>query len=268
MYDLIPFLVIGGAVAGIIFILSRRWNDIVSFSPKDEESSGDKAIKKQLVERRMDRIIKEKKERIGKNLRPVVSKISGMLGSWHNSIQDLYHRENARKGFSETSVPARGIDRGWAHVEEGRLAEAEGEFIAVLSKEPKNISAYEGLSRVYLGQRDLEKAKETLIYILKVLALSSGDPNRTQTDIDVAKYHFLLGDIFFEERDWTLAAKHFEKAYFYDSKNPKYIDRMIEMGIIGLDITKARDYLLKLKLANPENQKIRELEERIDNIRK
>ena len=58
---------------------------------------------------------------------------------------------------------------------------------------------------------------------------------------------------------------YLKEAVTIESGNPKYLDRLIELSIILKDKNLAETSLSKLKEINPENKKINEYKDKIEN---
>lgn len=126
----------------------------------------------------------------------------------------------------------------------------ERKYLEVLSLDPKNIDAYEGLGRLYFKQKDFEHAKEIFEHILRL------GTNKLDHFLDLAE-------------SWQALEKYREakgvliNALKKEPRNPKVIDRLIEIAILLKDRITAKNYLQQLKDVNPENKKIKEFAERI-----
>ncbi len=279
IYDIIPFIIIAGSLAGIIIIVVRKLPQAAAVDISAMQKEKDSAAKRQIIQRRLQRLMDEKKTKVGQFLRPFFRKFSDWASQIYSrlkyrlqEVEKTYieKRQISRKaGAKNENAVLNELKLGWADLEAGQLEQAEQRFVGVLRADAKNLEAYEGLSCVYIQWKDYKKAKETLLYLLKLINVASAvDGEFSVSDSDYAKYHFWLGTVCEEEGEQILALEYLQKAHEYDSNNPKYIDRLISAAIIQKDIALAHKYLQKLKDVNPDNAKIAELKERILSIRK
>ena len=263
IYDIVSFSVILLCLIGIIVIVVRRFPQIANIDIDTIQEEKDSAVKKELVRKRLERVLTEKKENLKRVATPLGKKVSGGVFGVYKKLQktyeDLEAEEKISAGDDSRSDTEKNIDKAWRYFNTENLEEAENLFIKVLEEEPQNTSAYEGLANVYIETRENEKAKETLIYLLKL----AGNLEDKSNDAEKARYHHLLGNVFEKEEDYVLAKEHYLSAHQKEPNNPKYLDILVKISIIQKDVSTAREYLLKLKEVNPDNKKIEELQEKI-----
>ena len=60
--------------------------------------------------------------------------------------------------------------------------------------------------------------------------------------------------------------RNFARAVQLEPGNPKYLDQLLEMSIIAGDSELARETYDRLRLANPDNQKLAEFKQRVEEI--
>ncbi len=123
--------------------------------------------------------------------------------------------------------------------------ELEQKYLEILSLDPKNIEAYEGLGEYYLNVGNYEYAKEIYMYLVKL------DPRKIDYYLDLYLCFEKLDDL-------EGGFKILEKAYKIEPKNPKIIDKLINVSIIRNDKPIAKKYLIELEEVNPDNAKISE----------
>lgn len=131
---------------------------------------------------------------------------------------------------------------------------AERCFLDVITIDPKNLSAYEGLSRIYLGKGAFKEATEVLEFLMKLNSASSG------------RYMFELAAAFQKHHEPKEAWKYATRANEEESGNPKYLDFLVELAILEGHKKEGQKYLEKLRAVNPENGKIEEFEERMASV--
>lgn len=131
---------------------------------------------------------------------------------------------------------------------------AEQYFLEVVTLEPHNLQAYEGLAQIYLAKRAFKEAQEVAQFLMKLNPASSG------------RYVFTLASAYGEAEDRKSAWKYATQAVSFEPANPKYLDFLTELAILEKRQREANKYLENLKAVNPENGKILDFEKRISEL--
>lgn len=185
----------------------------------------------------------------------------------------------------ETIIPAGNIlKQAEEAVEKGDLTLAEHCFIEAVKQNPKEIEAYRGLGKVYLEMKKYKEARETFEFILKLKPDDDRAYNRlamvaeargnwleairclaeaVKLNDRLAVRFYDLGRFYFKLKKPAAALRHFARASEIEPNNPKYLDQLLEMSIITGDVDLARETYDKLRLVNPDNQKLPEFRQRI-----
>lgn len=169
----------------------------------------------------------------------------------------------------------------------GDVTFAERKYIEVLKKDERNVEAYRGLGKVYLDMEKYREAEETFKFLLRLSPQDDRAYNRLGMvteragELDKAAFYFEkavalnpnlavryfdLGRLYHKLNKPALALRNFAKAVDIEPGNPKYLDQLVEISIICRDPDMARDALSRLKEVNPENQKLQDFAERIEEI--
>ncbi len=164
---------------------------------------------------------------------------------------------------------------------------AEKAFIAVISLDPKNNSAYQGLGDVYFAEKHFSEARETYRFLLHLdkrnehalvrLAEIAEADGALETAVEYYQQAVLINDslsIRFYKLYELLSTLHqpetaltaIQEALALEPQNPKYIDNFIEASILVGNKTLAEDGYRRLRMVNPENQKLAIFRERIDTL--
>ncbi|MBI2551861.1 hypothetical protein HYW17_00980 [Candidatus Uhrbacteria bacterium] len=128
---------------------------------------------------------------------------------------------------------------------------AEEKFLEVVRLDPHNLEAYEGLLQIYLTRKKLAEASEIVDFLKKINPASVG------------RYSFDLAKLLLEGGEFKKARKYGEQALKDEPENPKYLDFLIEVAILGGKRGEAQQHVDRLREVNPENAKIVEFESRI-----
>lgn len=173
------------------------------------------------------------------------------------------------------------------HVDRNEFKDAEQCFIEALKLDEKNVEAYRGLGKAYL---DVEKYKEAIAifkFLLKLaprddrafnrLAMAYMGQNKyedaaralekaVEINNSLAIRFFDLGRLYQELERPAAALRNFQKAADIEPCNPKYLDQLLEISIITGDRRLAEDAYEQLETVNPDNQKLPEFRERIEEM--
>jgi tetratricopeptide (TPR) repeat protein len=142
------------------------------------------------------------------------------------------------------------------HIDGFRLREAERALLHVLRLAPRDLEAYALLIDVYMDDRQYAHAKETAGFLMKMRGEGA---DLVETAKDHVRYGLACQAL--GERQGALEA--LEMAVSLEPMNPRYLDLLLEACILEGDQIRAREVLEKLKEADPMNQKVGQLEERI-----
>lgn len=172
-------------------------------------------------------------------------------------------------------------------VEKGDLSAAERYYIEAIKFDPKNLEAYRGLGKVYLAMKKYREARETFEFLLKLqpdddraynrlamIAEAQGNQGEAIRCLEkavklndrLAVRFYDLGRLYAASKRPARALRNFARAIEIEPNNPKYLDQLLEVSIITGDADLARETYDKLRLANPENQKLSEFKQRIEGM--
>ncbi len=259
-YDIISLIAMVFSLAGIIFIVIRKFPLLSAIDIKVIKSEQEAETKEKIVAFRLKRKFLE----LGMTLKKVFLPIFRMTESWskkfYNRILELEKRCTKRKpaiSLSQEELEKKIKTLFFAadeFLKEGNLDEAEKKYVEIIALDRKNIDAYKKLSFLYLEQKNYDYANETLQHILKL------NPKDVETLIDLALLQQQRGEA-------EKAFVNFQKAVEIEPTNPKNLDFLIEISIILGKKELARKTLKKLAEVNPENQKLSEFEERIKSLK-
>ena len=169
----------------------------------------------------------------------------------------------------------------------GDYETAENKYITAIRIDAKNVEAYRGLADVYLKQEQIEQAKQTYEFILQLnpndgdVLISLGDLSIEMGDnknaIDYYQRSVLIDDshanrfaklaeLLESMAEYQTGLVAIEQAIELEPQNPKYLDMLTELSIMTGEKDKALDAYEKLRMTNPENNKLSAFKDRISNI--
>lgn len=224
----------------------------VSSIPQERE----RQVKDQLILKRLNRTGGAKLRVVGKAAQSGV-RTASKYG--RRAVQRLYKMEQYYQKLKRTASEgqnAYGVDVVNEKINEAQSFEKQNEYIPaekiyidIISHNPKSIDAYEGLGNLYIKSGQLEQARETLKFTLR-LAPDDASVNVSLAELEIA------------EGNHKVALDYLRKAVDKRSKNPKYIDFYIEAALESGSLKDARKGIQALKQVNSENKKIEEFEKR------
>ena len=225
--------------------------------PKERE----RKIKEKIILDKFNRIRTKKMHGVVKSSGAAVNTLSKY---GRRAVQKLYQLEQYYqklknvssddvKPLDSTSLK-RIINEAGELVRQGEYIPAEKLYIEIISHNPKSVSAYEGLGNLYLKSGNIEQARETLLFTLR-LAPEDASVNVSMAELEIKGENFLA------------ATDRLRKAVKIRPKNPKYIDFYIETSLNAKLLKDVRKGLSRLKEVNPENKKIVDFEERFSKLK-
>ncbi len=170
----------------------------------------------------------------------------------------------------------------------GRLDDAENYYISIISLETKNVPAYRGLADIYINKRELEEARQTLLFLTRIepdddaafvklaeIAESQGDleeaincyQKAVLINDAVSPRFYHLTELLLKVNQPLVAREAIVQAIELEPQNPKYLDLLIETAIICHDKDLALKGYNDLRIVNVENQKLDGFRDRIDRLR-
>ena len=258
LMTIIPFVLLGIAFLALVVLAVRKLPYLRALDPKSAPEAKEKDLKHALMAKRLARVgeaymkkVKQVASPLGGFAKQGLKKAQGTISSLEEHYQKL-KKESATEPMAGELVKKL-LDEARQLTKEERYGEAEKRYIEVLSHDSKNVEAYEDYAEMLIWRGDIEQARETLLFILKIRP-------------DDASVNTRLGEIELMEGNPKNAKDYFEKAIKKRANNPKYLDFFVEASIQAEAPADARRGLKQLREVNPDNQKLAEFEERIKQL--
>ncbi len=245
--------VIGAVVVGVIVV--RAAPRLAQYRvPAPTPAHRESIVKERLFLDRLTRRIQGLGTRVHR-------RTSTGFRAWESKLQRGYRRLRLLAQEYVVHHPESSVVSCDTHIAAADAAAAQEEYdnaeehlLACLKIDPKHREAYLGLSDVYQKRKEDGLAEETLRFLRRL------HPD----DADVAAR---LATVLHVRGKRAAALKELQVAIDHAPRNPKYLDFAIELAMMERNPRLATKYLAQLREANPENQKIEELEERIAALR-
>lgn len=272
-YDIIPFIVIIASFLIIIFILGRKMSALKVLDIDTMSEEKEKKIKKTILESRLKRNMEQLLRIVTMILRPFFERFLVVIRHSYRRILELEnkYKEEAHDKKNTGVYPEEKIIMLLGEAREKmKSAEtvipAEELFIKVIEIDNKNVEAYKGLEELYNNSHDYKKAKEVGRYLLKLSLDALKKNDSVESRNNAASSYANIGEIEQKIGNMTLAIKNFKEALKLQPNNPKFLDLLLKISIIVKDKKLASATLKQLKLADPENQKIQDLENEVKDL--
>jgi len=268
------------SLAIIIFIIIRKFPRLKSLDVETVPEEKTAQVRDRILMERMKRSTKKSREVIQKKAIPLWTNFVSFVKAIFRKVYELekkYQKEasgNKKVSSGEQARKAKGIIKEAAKfLKQEKYNEAEKLYIEVVSVDPKNQTAYEGLQEVYISTKEYQQALQTAEFILR-LALKKGSLVEKQNEFgqmyktysnanEVSGSYFDIGEIYEMMGNTAKAMENFQKALELEPNNPKNIDQTLELAIKVKDKSLAVDLVKKLESVNPNNQKLKDYQEKI-----
>lgn len=296
MYSILPFVLILLSLAVIIFVIIRKFPQL---SLLDVES-----IPEVKMERKKEEILRKKVEekmvgfgkRQEKFWRPLFQKLKELqlvfrkyVGRVQKIVLDSERKlKKMRTTTSEARIGATALLKEAEKAGEQKDWElAEKKYIEAIRLDPKNQDAYFGLGCAYFAKNELDDAEEAFIYLTRLnpqhdgglvkLAEIAEERGNIEKAIEYYEKSLLVEDgkatRFIKIAELMLSIDKFDtaqeavkQAVELEPQNPKYLDMLVEVSIKCGDKPSAEDAFQRLRMVNPENQKLEVLRGRIESM--
>ncbi|MBU1164830.1 tetratricopeptide repeat protein [Patescibacteria group bacterium] len=269
VYNFVPIAFIIISLAVIIFIIFKRLPELKSLDTSSIIEERESQIKKRIISERFIRKTDEVKTKVSPWVKKGLKISSNFLKKIYFKVIELEHKY--REKDDEKKSPAEKkeeIDtlatKAADSIKTKDFIEAEKKFLNIISKDNKNLEAYQGLGEVYLEKKDYDQAIETFLFIIKTLKVNKELQNGQKHLMALS--NFDLAQIYKNQGNMDKAKRYLDQAVKLEPNNPRYLDFSVEICIILKDKKEAQNCLNRLKKANPENEKIKDLADKIKEI--
>jgi len=284
----------------ILVIIIRKLPQISTLDLSELEQEKTQKKKKEIIMRKVEQQSGQAKDKIVKIIKPVF-KLWGQLQLKFRihvgKVRDLWQHEQVVKTKDKIEKnPEEKEDKlselireGERNLEEGNLEKAENSFISAISLDSKSASAYRGLGDTYLAKQEMEEARQTYLFLTRLepdddtVWVKLAEIAESQGDLEEAIGHYQkaallneslsprfyhMAELLIKVDQPETAKEAITHAVQVEPQNPKYLDLLIETAIICGDKDLALDGLEKLRMVNPDNNKLDSFRERIFQVGK
>ncbi len=290
-FSIIALVFVIVSAAGIVFILVRKFPQIALINIETISKEREAKIKDELLLQRLRRRRARIAEKFSAVLQPFWKLLRYgflQLQAYAQELERKHRTKKVKQGAESGGSVKSLLSEAQDFLEKEEFEKAEGKFIEVIRLDNKNVEAYRGLGDLYVARRDYQHAKETLEFLIKLGKADSkiyanlGTVAREEGNLEEAKADLLqsiamesrlagafvdLGLVYQSLGEHEKATEALIRAVEIESANPRNLDLLLEESIIIGNKNLAEDTFVRLREANPENQKLKEFRKRIDEIK-
>lgn len=266
----IGWIIFGICLAGILFIIARKFSVLANIDVNEIQTEKNALLKQQIIANQLRRRFSHVSLLFAKILKPFSRFLRNSFDGLYDSL-NAWQRNQANKEAALDNEVDKRIETLLFEAEElvknDRLEAAEKKYIEIIGLDAKNFRAFKELGDVYYRRENLNEAKQTFEHALNLRRKATGGDKETATkDLEVAQTHYALALVFEETGELAKAVTQLKRALRIEQNSPRYLDRLIEVSILKKDKIGALDAVSRLENANPENQKLGQFKERIADL--
>jgi len=269
MYNIVPLILILISLSIIIIISVKKFSVLSNLDVDSMPAEKEAKFKERIISNRIKRNIIKWWSKISRLIIPIFSWIGNFLKDYYQKLNELKKEYRPELKLSENEKESL-IEKTLADVDESYrqedYEEAEKNLIDIIGQDPTNLKAFKKLADIYLEKKNLEEAKQTYEHILKLLETKDLINDETDKNRQIAEIYFNLAEVSLEQDCFDEAGEYIKQALEIEPNNPRYLDIMLEISIIKKDKIQAFEAYDKLKKSNPENEKLDDLKQQIDEL--
>ncbi len=248
MFTAIVVVLILVALGALAFVVVRKVPQLSALHVEESPKEKIKRIKKHLVVQRMMRKIEQGKKKL---IAPETwQRVQYLFSEAYGKVKILEEKYKVRTAGARVKML---LKRGRENINDDPEL-SESCFLDVITIDPRDLEAYEGLFQIYRTRKSFHETNEILEFLMKLNPASSG------------RYLFEVAEALLKSGDQAGAWNYGARAIALESANPKYLDFLIGLAILEGRKKEAGEYLEKLREVNPENGKIGEFEKSLGEL--
>lgn len=281
MYNIIPLVIMLISFGAVIVIVGRKFSVLANLDIDTIQAEREAKFKEQIISNRLKRNFLLYYTRFARGLKPLGQALNEFFRNLYKRLLDFkenYQEEKAAENFDEVAINKLFLEAEDA-IKQEALEEAENKYIKIISYDSKNIKAFRGLGELYFARKDFHEARQTLEHAIRLLekeyddfAMATDEKNpenaerRLEVSQQLAGAYFDLALICKAMEGYEEAISFINKALAIEANSPRFLDTKLEISIMNKDKVLAQETLEKLKEVNPENGKLPELEQQVNEI--
>jgi len=268
MLTIISLILIGLCLLVILAIIIKKFPALAILDVNNISGAKEARFKDQLIKARVERDL----AKVGGGIARVYLFLSKRLSTFLKSSQatlkkiKLNYKASAKIPWPEKAKRIKELSLASDElIKKEVYAAAEEKLVEIISLDQKNLGAFFKLAGLYDNLKKWPEARQTYEYALKLAKAYRADVD-IMGDLTIQEIYFSLAWVERETGDLEAALENYQEALEIEPNNPRYLDLILDLSIMKKDKELAREYLNKLAAVNPENQKLGEWQEKIDNL--
>ena len=282
---LLAIIIVCVGVMAMIFV--RKFPQLTLIETESLPQVQNSARKKQIMDERVSRAARRFIGGTVRLLSPLTVRFRDIFRRLVHRLTDLdrqFKNEQPLKPEQRQDRMVRLRQSAARLIEREKFGEAEKKLIEVLTFDEMNEDVYRDLGELYLFTKKWDRARETYAFLIKVLVrrlcgqsvkeshgvpvpkrdsfaetCTAGAPEHAEIAREFANFSHVCG----AEGDWSAAKAGLETSLSFEPSNPRYLDLLVEACIMDGDKDRAIAALERLRIVNPQNQKLEVLQERV-----
>jgi len=268
MFNIIPLIVILISLSVIIVIVVRKFSALANLDVDNMPAEKEARFKEKLISERLKRGLLKWNFKIKKNIGPALSSTGRGLSWVYDRLNEMKERHAPQKNLSEDDFEKKIGDlyaRAEDSLKNGDSVEAEKCLIEIIGYNSKDVRAFKMLADLYFEKKSFEESCQTYEHVLKIIEDNSSEGEISSEMLsEKARLYFDIALTCKELENYSKAINNIKLALEIEANNPRFLDTLVEISIMNKDKDKALSALERLRKANPDNQKLTEIEERIN----
>ena len=271
MFNVIPLIVILISLSVIIVVVVRKFSALASLDVDNMPAEKEARFKEKLISERLKRGFLKWNFKIKKSVGPALSSTGRGLSWAYEKLNEIKDKHTPEKKLSEDDFDKK-LTSLYGQVDdslkEDNLVEAEKYLIEIIGLNSKDSKAFKMLADLYFEKKSFEEACQTYEHVLKIIEDDLSEDTNISSDTlsEKARLYFDISLACKELENYSEAIKNINFALDIETNNPRFLDTLVEISIMSKDKERALSALERLRKANPDNQKLVEIEEKINSL--
>jgi tetratricopeptide (TPR) repeat protein len=268
MFNVVPLIVILISLSIIIVIVVRKFSALANLDVDNMPAEKEARFKEKLISERFKRGVLKWNFKVKKNIGPAINSIRRGSSWMYKKLNEIKDKHTPEKKLSGDDFDKK-ITSLYTQVDnflkDDNLTEAEKLLIEIIGLNSKDSKAFKMLADLYYEKKSYEEACQTYEHVLKIIEDNTSDGKESsEVLVDKARLYFDISLVCKELENFSDAMKNINLALEIESNNPRFLDTLVEISIMNKEKDRAMSALERLRKANPDNQKLVEIEERIN----
>ena len=277
MSFVLPLILISIALIIILMIIVRKFPALAILDVENLPGEKESKFKEQLIKSRVERDLAAVSGLFGRLWLWLSRRLGGTLKFHQEKLKKIkfnYQAALKMSRFDKDKQIRKLVAEGEEALKKEELETAEEKFLAVINLDQQNLAAFFLLAELYKQEKKWMEARETYAYSLKLAlkkeASADGQAGfsalNQEAEVTPQEIHFCLAELEKENDNLEAALENIRAALELEPLSPRYLDLIIDLSIMKKDRALAEEYWQKLSFANPDNQKLVEWRERIEEL--